>query len=553
MRQLLTRKRALIAIPILIVAGILVFAVRKQRASAGEFFTSLIDMGPLRNTVNATGVVQTVVTVQVGSQVSGQVQELYADYNSIVKHGQLLAKLDPRNFEAQVENAQASVAAGQARVQSADAETKTQVANLASSKANLEAARVTRDNTAVLFDRASELSKGGVVSKNDYDNAKANADSARAKYEQAQASVAQAEAQNRVAAAGLQQAKAQLQQAEADLNRTRLNLEYCNIYSPVDGVVISRNIDVGQTIAASLQSPTLFTIANDLTRMQVNASVDEADIGNISDQADVRFTVDAYPNEAFRGRISEIRLNPQTVQNVVTYSVIVGFENPELKLKPGMTANINVTVDQRDNVVKVPNAALRYTPAGLQREQLRGQRGNFTPSAPAPAESRPPSSPRTENTEPAASQLAPGQKWNPSDKIKMLPPSRPKERPGVVYVLNAQQKPDPRRIVLGITDGSATEVVSGELKPGDVVIIGDTTQTASTPAPAGGAGFGPAADSEETKKPGGIGPPRAGSEMGPFAKDQVRTAQANSSKAGGCLCVGFAGPSAAKTSCCWDY
>jgi multidrug efflux pump subunit AcrA (membrane-fusion protein) len=143
----------------------------------------------------------------------------------------------------------------------------------------------------------------------------------------------------------------------------------------VDGVVISRNVDVGQTIAASMQAPTLFTIANDLTRMQVNANVDEADIGNISEQADVRFTVDAYPNDMFRGRISEIRLNPQTVQNVVTYSVIIGIENPEMKLKPGMTANITITVDQRDDVLKVANAALRYTPPGMQREDLRAQRG----------------------------------------------------------------------------------------------------------------------------------------------------------------------------------
>jgi HlyD family secretion protein len=489
MKLLLTRRKGLIAIAIVLVAAILVFAVRKEKASAGEFFTSPVDMGPLRNTVNATGVVQTVVTVQVGSQVSGQVLELYADYNSMVKHGQLLAKLDPRNFDAQMENAQASVAAAQARVQSADAETKTQAANLLSAKANLEAARVARDNTAILFERSSELSKSGVVSKNDYDNAKANADSAKAKYEQAQAAVSQAEAQNRAAAAGLQQAKAQLLQAEADLNRAKLNLEYCNIYSPVDGVVISRNIDVGQTIAASLQSPTLFTIANDLTRMQVNANVDEADIGNISDQADVRFTVDAYPNEFFKGRISEIRLNPQTVQNVVTYSVIIGIENPELKLKPGMTANITITVDQRDNVLKIPNAALRYTPAGIQREQLRGQRGGFTPPS-EDTESVQAKSDRGQQTEPAPSRLAPGQKWNPSDKIKMVPPKRAAQRPGIVYILNAQQKPEPRKVLLGITDGSATEVVSGEVKEGDVVIIGDSAQAASTGTPAGG-GFGP--------------------------------------------------------------
>src|SRR5205809_5517556 len=386
MKKLLTRKTALIAFGLVMLAGILAFSMRSQKSSSAEFFTSRVAAGALRNVVNATGVVQTVVTVQVGSQVSGQVEELYADFNSIVKRGQLLAKLDPRNFQAQVENARANVAAAEARIRSAEAELKTQAANLQSAKANLEAARVARDNTATLFQRASELSKSGVVSKNDYDNAKANADSAQAKFEQAQAAIDQVEAQSNASAAQLEQVKAQLEQAQADLNRAQLNLDYCNIYSPVDGVVISRNIDVGQTIAASLQSPTLFTIANDLTRMQVNANVDEADIGNISDQADVRFTVEAFPNEFFHGRIAEIRLNPQTVQNVVTYSVIIGIENPELKLKPGMTANITITVDQRDNVLKVANAALRYTPAGMQREQFRGQRTAFSPGPSVPTQ-----------------------------------------------------------------------------------------------------------------------------------------------------------------------
>ncbi|MBI2150229.1 MAG: HlyD family secretion protein, partial [Acidobacteria bacterium] len=446
--------------------------------SASQYFAASVETGPLRNVVNATGVVQTVVTVQVGSQVSGQVEELYADYNSVVKRGQLLAKLDPRNFQAQVENSTANVVAAQARVRSGEAEQKTQAANLLSSKANLEAARVTRDNTAILFERASELSKSGVASKNDYDNAKANADSAQAKYEQAQAAVAQVEAQSSVTAAQLEQVKAQLQQAQADFNRSQLNLEYCSIYSPVDGVVISRNVDVGQTIAASMQAPTLFTIANDLTRMQVNANVDEADIGSISDQAGVRFTVDAYPNDVFRGRISEIRLNPQTIQNVVTYNVIIGIENPEIKLKPGMTANITITIDQRDSALKVANAALRYTPPGMKREELGGQRGAFAPPVP------PPAAPRTaEDRDSAPVQLAPGQKWNPSEKIRTAPPRRTVNRPALVYVLNAEQKPEPRKIMVGITDGSATEVVAGELKEGESAIIGDSTQSASAPQP----------------------------------------------------------------------
>jgi HlyD family secretion protein len=481
MRQLLTKRKAFIAAGLVIIVAFVAFSARRSRGSATQYFTALADTGPLRKVVNATGVVQTVVTVQVGSQVSGQVEELYADFNSIVKRGQLLAKLDQRNFQAQVENAQASVAAARARVRSAEADQKTQIANLQSAKANLEVARVARDNTATLFQRASELSKSGVASKNDYDNAKANADSAEAKFQQGQAAVAQVEAQSNASAAQLEQVKAQLQQAEADLERAKLNLEYCSIYSPVDGVVISRNIDVGQTLAASLQSPTLFTIANDLTRMQVNANIDEADIGNISDQATVRFTVDAYPNDNFRGRISEIRLNPQTVQNVVTYSVILGIENPEMKLKPGMTANITITVDQRNNVLKVPNASLRYTPPGVRREDLF-ERGPVAALSEAESEEAPRTPPRGSTPSPA--QLAPGQKWDPLQKIKFAAPKRALQRPGIVYVQDAQQKPQPRKVVLGITDGSTTEVISGEIQPGEMVIIGDSTQSAQAPSAA---------------------------------------------------------------------
>jgi HlyD family secretion protein len=499
MKKLVTRNKALIAVGLVLIVAVAVFSIKGQKPASNQYFTATADNGPLRNLVNATGVIQTVVTVQVGSQVSGQVEELYADFNSVVKRGQLLAKIDSRNFQAQVENAQASVAAARARVKSAEADQRTQAANLQSAKANLVAARVAKENTATLFARAAELNKNGIGSKNDYDNSKANADSAAAKLDQADAAVAQVDAQTNASAAQLEQIRAQLQQTEADLARAQLNLEYCNIYSPVDGVVISRNVDVGQTIAASLQSPTLFTIANDLARMQVNANIDEADIGNISEQVDVRFTVDAYPNESFKGRISEIRLNPQTVQNVVTYSVILGIENPEMKLKPGMTANITITVDQRNNVLKVPNAALRYTPQGMRREDLRSDPA----AAPAPEAESEEAGRVTQKVALPAPHLAPGQKWNPADKIRFAAPRRAAQRPGVVFVLDAQQKPQSRKLLLGITDGSATEVISGEIKRGDVVIVGDSTQptqatTASPPGPFFG-GFG-----------GGGGGPRGG-------------------------------------------
>ena len=484
------RKRVvLIAVVIAVaIAGLLLFGRNRQTAAA-EYFTAPVSEGPLRNVVNATGVVQTVVTVQVGSQVSGQVLELYADFNTVVKRGQLLAKLDPRNFESQAQNSRANVAAVQARVRSAEAELKTQAANVLSSKANLEAARVARDNALTQLRRATELQQKGLVPQSEFDNVRANADSAAAKYDQAAASLEQVEAQGNSAIAGLEQVKAQLQQAQADLDRALLNLEYTNIYSPVEGVVISRNIDVGQTIASGLQVATLFSIANDLSRMQVNASVDEADIGNISAAGEVKFTVDAYPNDVFIADIAEIRLSPQTVQNVVTYSVILSIDNAERKLRPGMTANITITVDQRDNVMRVANAGLRYTPPGQTRpEPQNTAQPTRTGEEDAPAAAEPPALINRPSV------LAPGQKWDPSDKIRFSATRKRVERSGLVWVLNAQGQPEARTVVVGITDGSTTEVISGDLKPGDAVIVGDSAQApgaTSTPQRGGFFGGGP--------------------------------------------------------------
>ncbi len=589
LKAVLKRKRLWISLGalLIVVGGILWLTVFRPRAEASEFLTAPIDRGPVRNVVNATGTVQAVVTVQVGSQVSGQIQALYADFNSVVKRGQLLAKIDPRNFEAQLLNAEANLAAAEARVRTVEAELNTQRANLAAAQANLEAARVAMENAQLVLRRYTELLQNGVLSQNEYDTAKANADSARARYNQAQAAVEQVRAQIRATEAQLEQARAQVEQARAEVNRARVNLEYTNIYSPVDGVVISRNVDVGQTVAASLQAPTLFVIANDLTKMQVHANVDEADIGKISEAVDVRFTVDAYPNDVFIGRIQEIRLNPQTVQNVVTYSVIIAVDNPDLKLKPGMTANITITVEERENVLRVPNAALRYLPPGVTRERVMELLRQGQPSEPLSARSepasgsRPPSVPRGEaqrrpstsgpsgrsaegvglspeaadlvrrlrdpNLAPEERQallqklralpeterqkiresfqrfrseasgpsgaesrrprdsaptvtLAPGQMWDPAEKLRFpAPRERQRTRPAIVWVLNAQKKPEPRRLWLGITDGVYTEIVSGELKEGDQVIVGDTSQVASQPQGGTPSPFG---------RPVGFGPPR---------------------------------------------
>jgi HlyD family secretion protein len=493
-----------------------------RRTGAAEFMTQPVERGPIRNVVNATGTVQALLTVQVGSQVTGQVQALHADYNSIVRQGQLLAEIDARRFQAELSAAQANLLAAQARVHSAEAELNSQIANRQSAQANVEAARVARDNAAKVLGRYEELRQGGILSQNDYDNAKANADSTAAKYNQAVAQAEQVEAQTSAARAQVEQSKAQVEQAEAALEQARVNLEYTTIYSPVDGVVISRNVDVGQTVAASLSAPTLFVIANDLAKMQVHASVDEADIGSISRDADVRFTVDAYPNRTFAAKIGEIRLEPQTVQNVVTYSVIIDVDNDRLELKPGMTANIAITVAQLDDALKIPNTALRYLPPGTTREQAAkmlpsqpAEGASFTRKAPADAgdgaspggrrrdelASKGSSKETGKETGKGAGQavsrggartdapeLAPGQMWDPAKKIQFPEQDRQVTHPGIVWILGAPGKPEPRRVLLGITDGTSTQLISGEVNEGDQVIVGDTVQAAAS----GTAGASPA-------------------------------------------------------------
>jgi HlyD family secretion protein len=360
---------------LVVVVGLVSFSLFGEDVQETEFFTTEVALGSIQNTVSATGTVEPVVTVQVGSQVSGQIETLYADFNSVVSAGQLLAKLDPRTFESTLANSRASLVSANSRVTTAEADLTNARASMASSLASLEASRVDSDKAAIQFRRAEEMKAVGLISETDFDNAKATADAAAARVKQSEASIDQGEAQIVSREAGIEQAKSSVIQAEADVSRSEINLEYTNIYSPVDGVVISREVDVGQTVAASMSAPTLFLIANDLSLMRVNASIDEADIGKLSQSNQIGFTVDAYPGERFRGFIEEIRLSPSTSQNVVTYSVIIGVNNEDLKLKPGMTANITVTVDRRDGVLSVPNAALRYRPPGEEDQPLQPARG----------------------------------------------------------------------------------------------------------------------------------------------------------------------------------
>jgi HlyD family secretion protein len=300
---------------IMILAGL--FFVLQNNNPPPAYITQTAGRGDIRAVVSATGTVNAITTVSVGTQVSGTVKALFADFNSRVVQGQLLAQIDPSTFEAQVAQARA---------------------NLMLAEANLEKAKVAVRDAKITLERNKILFGKNFIAKSDLDTSETNYLSALAQVKASQA---------------------QVEQTRASLNLAQTNLRYTRILSPVNGTVISRSIDVGQTVAASFQTPTLFSIAQDLTKMQINADIDEADIGRIQLNQPVTFTVDAYPEITFHGKVSEIRNAPTTVQNVVTYDVMVNVDNPDLKLKPGMTTNVSIVTDERKNVLRAPNAALR--------------------------------------------------------------------------------------------------------------------------------------------------------------------------------------------------
>lgn len=355
---------------------ILFFALR-GRSNGPEYRTEPVTRGDITATVTATGSVNAVTTVLVGTQVSGTIRSLYVDFNSPVKKGQIIAQIDPSSFEAQAQQARA---------------------NLSVAAANLEKAEAALVDAKRTLDRNTQLSAKNLIPRSDLDTATTNYDSAKAQ---------------------VSAAKAQIEQARAALAFAETNLKYTKIVSPVDGVVISRNVDVGQTVAASFQTPTLFTIAQDLTKMQIDTNVAESDIGVVKLGQDVDFTVDAYPDVTFKGKVSQIRRAPITVQNVVTYDVVVLVNNRELKLMPGMTANVSIIIATKKDVLKIPNTALRFRPS----ERMQGK----SPQGPD------------------------------------------KKGPGAWVLENG--KPKRASVTLGISDGAFTEVVSGELREGQNLIV----------------------------------------------------------------------------------
>jgi len=362
--------------------------------------------------------------------------------------------------------------------------------------------------------------KAGVISQRDYDIANTAYRTAEARYNQAvaqlnqsvfsqqsaagagiaqsQAQVQASQAQVQQSQAQVQSAQAQVQQAEAALRLATVNLAHTTITSPIDGIVVSRDVNVGQTVAASLSAPTLFTIANDLTQMQVIANIDQADIGLVEQAKSVKFTVDAFPGAEFDGKIQQMRLNPQNVQNVVTYNVVIDVSNPEQKLKPGMTANLTITIDERNNVLKVPNSALRFTPPDATRQRSGNAAGG---SGDGSGQGRRRQQTEAGNDAGSNPSVQNGQRGNGGER-RFAPASAPvlAGQTRIVWVLGEDGKPQSRRIKVGLSDGAATEVVEGNLQEGELVITGQTltsankAQSSQTPAP----GFGGA-----QRSPGG--------------------------------------------------
>jgi len=380
----MNRKVVVVGIILLIVAAF--FFSRCGNSRAVQFQTAAVTRGPITQAVTATGTLNPVVNVQVGSQVSGNIQKLFVDFNSKVKAGDVVAQIDPVLFKATVTQAEG---------------------DLASAQAALELAKINALRTQALVAKQNS-------SQQDLDQAMAN----------------------------LHQAEANLKIKQGALDKAKADLDHCTITSPVDGEVISRSVDVGQTVAASLQAPVIFTIANDLTKMQIDANVAEADVGVVAVDQQVDFSVDAFPARTFHGKVVQVRNAPITVQNVVTYDTVIGVNNADLKLKPGMTANVSIMIAHKDDVLQIKNAALRYRPAD----------GAATP-------------PQAKGTPPPGGRAAAGRE-------------RRNER--TVYVLSGN-KPEPVMIKTGIGDGVVTEVLEG-LKEGDrVITAGLTSATSSSP------------------------------------------------------------------------
>jgi HlyD family secretion protein len=540
---------SLVVVAILVGGAVWGYFYAQSRGSVPRFRLAKVERGPLTAAVSATGNLNAVITVQVGSQVSGQIKELMVDFNSIVKKNQVIARIDPDIFQAKVNQAKADVDSAratvlnqEAQVERARADVENARAAFAESKAQTAKAQVAVVDTKRDFDRKTELFARKLIARSDLDSSQAGHDSAIAQVEAAKAhdqalesAIQSVTAQLRVAQAMLVSAKAQVEQKNAALRQAQVDLDHTTILAPVNGVVVSRQVDVGQTVAASLQAPILFTIAQDLTKMQVETSVDEADIGRLKLEDRATFTVDAFPGETFNGIVTQIRKAPQVVQNVVTYTVIVGVDNPSGRLMPGMTANVKLVVAQKPNVLKVPNAALRFRPAGVDAPAPTGSGAGGQAGGGAGGSGGPPSleqirerlvkglnltDDQQKKLEPILQEgreqfrslqgLAEAERRAKAQKIREAQRARIREiltdeqktrydemtasagearsgTAGRVWIIGPDGKPAAVSLTLGLSDGAATEVLRGELREGQEIIVGSASGTGRGGQPQQGA------------------------------------------------------------------
>jgi len=529
------RVLSVVVVALVVAGGVSAYFYAQSRGNSPKYRLARVERGPLTAAVSATGNLNAVITVQVGSQVSGQIKELLADFNSVVKRGQVIARIDPAIFEAKVsqaraelDSARAAVLNQQAQVERARADVENARAAHAEARAQTAKAQVAVVDAGRDLERKTELFRRDLIAKSErdssqaaHDSAGAQHDSARAKEQALGAAIQSAAAQLRVAQAMLESARAQVKQRQAALQQAQVDLDHTTIRAPVDGVVVSRAVDTGQTVAASLQAPTLFTIAQDLTRMQVETSVDEADIGRITLDDRASFTVDAFPGEAFRGTVVQIRKAAQIVQNVVTYIVVVAVDNPGGRLLPGMTANVKLVVAEKPSVLKVPNASLRFRPPGAdgraagaasapapaapgqgggrgggleamrerlvkelelgddQQKKLDGilqqSRGELRALQGLPEQERGARAQKIrEATRERIRGILTAEQQKRYDEI--APPTGARAArvgtAGRVWVLAPDGKLAPVSVTLGISDGTATEVLGGDLKEGQEVVVG---------------------------------------------------------------------------------
>lgn len=467
-------KRALLIILVLGVVGGAGFAyyTYEKKPAAPTITTAVITRGDVVDTVGATGTLQAVKTVQVGTQVSGTIQALYADFNSLVRKGQVLARLDPSLFQTQVEQARA---------------------NLIRARADLERLKVSLDDARTKLVRAQELSGRQLIPTSDLETAQVNVRSIEAQ---------------------IRSSEAQVTQAQASLNQNDVNLQHTIIAAPIDGLVISRNVDVGQTVAASMQAPTLFVLAADLTKMQVVANLDESDVGQIRPGQHVGFRVDAYPADNFEGSVSQVRLQPIVQQNVVTYATVIDVPNPALKLKPGMTANVNIEINKRTNVLRIPNAALRFRPTNEVFAAL-----GLTPPDPAELRAFAPGQGRTGRGRGPTDQQAAASTPGNSRRSQPLPPAAdnsaattidalfaplpPVESVGRVW-LHQDKQLKPLRVRIGVSDDQNSELLEGDLQEGAEVVASVIIGTPPT-RPAATGGFPGLGQPQRGGFPGGRG------------------------------------------------